>query len=48
MASRLLGQHRGGLLDPVETVFDGIDQALAAFNALFDGSSMGRTLVRLG
>ena len=40
--------HRGGLLDPVETVFDGIDQALAAFNALFDGSSMGRTLVRLG
>ena len=40
--------HRAGLLDPVETVFDGIDQALAAFNALFDGSSMGRTLVRLG
>lgn len=40
--------HRAGLLDPVETVFDGIERALDAFDALFDGSSMGRTLVRLG
>lgn len=39
--------HQAGLLEPVETVFDGIDHALDAFNALFDGSSMGRTLVRL-
>ncbi len=39
--------HQAGLLEPVETVFDGIDHALDAFDALFDGSSMGRTLVRL-
>jgi NADPH-dependent curcumin reductase CurA len=39
--------HREGLLKPVETVLDGIDQARDAFLGLFTGAHLGRTLVRL-
>lgn len=48
LVADMIAWHRAGLLDPVETVFEGIERSLDAFNALFDGSSMGRTLVRLG
>lgn len=48
LVADMIAWHRAGLLDPVETVFEGIECSLDAFNALFDGSSMGRTLVRLG
>jgi len=40
--------HRAGLLKQAETVHDGIDNAVTAFLGLFDGSNLGRTLVRLG
>lgn len=40
--------HKAGLLKPSETVYAGIEQALPAFFGLFDGSNLGRTLVRLG
>lgn len=40
--------HKAGLLKPSETIYDGIEQALPAFFGLFDGSNLGRTLVRLG
>ena len=39
--------HREGLLKPVETVLEGIDQAVDAFLGLFTGASLGRTLVKL-
>ena len=39
--------HGEGLLRPVETVLEGIDQAVDAFLGLFTGASMGRTLVKL-
>ena len=39
---------REGLLRSTETVHDGIENALPAFYSLFDGTNMGRTLVRLG
>lgn len=40
--------YKAGLLRQSETIHDGIDNAVAAFLGLFDGSNMGRTLVRLG
>ena len=40
--------HRAGLLNQAETVLEGIDNAVTAFLGLFDGSNLGRTLVRLG
>lgn len=44
----MMAWHRAGLLKPAETIHDGIDHALDAFFGLFDGSNLGRTLVRLG
>ncbi|MCB2078937.1 MAG: NADP-dependent oxidoreductase [Novosphingobium sp.] len=40
--------HKAGLLTQTDTVHDGIDNAVSAFLGLFDGSNLGRTLVRLG
>lgn len=40
--------HQAGLLNQAETVHEGLDNAVAAFLGLFDGSNLGRTLVRLG
>lgn len=40
--------HRAGLMKSAETVHEGIDNALTAFNGLFSGDNLGRTLVRLG
>ncbi|MFM5931968.1 MAG: NADP-dependent oxidoreductase [Novosphingobium sp.] len=39
--------HAAGLIRQSETVHDGIDNALAAFNGLFSGANLGRTLVKL-
>ena len=38
---------RSGILRPVETIDDGLAQALAAFVRLFQGANMGKSLVRL-
>lgn len=40
--------HRAGLLNQAETIHEGIENAVTAFLGLFDGSNLGRTLVRLG
>ncbi|MCB2047489.1 MAG: NADP-dependent oxidoreductase [Novosphingobium sp.] len=40
--------HKAGLLKQADTVREGIDNAVGAFLGLFDGSNLGRTLVRLG
>jgi len=40
--------HKAGLLRQTETIHEGIDNGVAAFLSLFDGSNMGRTLVKLG
>lgn len=40
--------HRAGLINAAETAYDGIDNTPAAFDGLFDGDNLGRTLVRLG
>lgn len=39
--------HAQGLIRQAETVHDGIDRALAAFDGLFSGANLGRTLVKL-
>ena len=44
----MIAWHRAGLIAQTETIHDGIDNALTAFLGLFDGSNLGRTLVRLG
>ena len=40
--------HAAGLIRQSETVHDGIEHALDAFDGLFTGANLGRTLVRLG
>lgn len=40
--------HEAGLIRQAETVHEGIENALAAFNGLFSGDNLGRTLVKLG
>lgn len=40
--------HGAGRLTQAETVHDGLPRALDAFNGLFDGSGLGKTLVRIG
>jgi len=40
--------HRAGLLKGAETVHEGIEHALDAFDGLFSGEGLGRTLVKLG
>ncbi|MEZ5735543.1 MAG: NADP-dependent oxidoreductase [Novosphingobium sp.] len=40
--------HKAGLLQLTDTVHEGIGDAVSAFLGLFDGSNLGRTLVRLG
>ena len=40
--------HEAGQLTQAETVYDGIDRALDAFNGLFNGEGLGKMLVRLG
>lgn len=40
--------HAAGLIVQVETVHDGIERSLDAFNGLFSGDNLGRTLVKLG
>lgn len=40
--------HAAGQLRQAETVYDGIDRALDAFNGLFNGEGLGKMLVRLG
>jgi NADPH-dependent curcumin reductase CurA len=40
--------HAAGLINQVETVHDGIERSLDAFNGLFNGDNLGRTLVKLG
>lgn len=40
--------HKDGLIREAETVHDGIENALSAFNGLFNGENLGRTLVKLG
>jgi len=44
----MIAWHAAGLIEPAETVYDGIERALDAFNGLFSGEGMGKTLVRLG
>lgn len=39
--------HAAGLIRQAETVHEGIENALNAFNGLFSGANMGRTLVKL-
>jgi NADPH-dependent curcumin reductase CurA len=43
----MVAWHRGGLIEQAETVHQGIDNALHAFNGLFSGDNLGRTLVKL-
>ncbi len=40
--------HAAGELTQAETVHEGLAAALDAFNGLFDGSGLGKTLVRIG
>lgn len=40
--------HAAGLIRQAETVHHGIENAFEAFNGLFSGANLGRTLVRLG
>jgi NADPH-dependent curcumin reductase CurA len=40
--------HADGLINQVETVHEGIEHSVDAFNGLFTGDNLGRTLVRLG
>jgi NADPH-dependent curcumin reductase CurA len=40
--------HAAGLIGQVETVHEGIERSLDAFNGLFTGDNLGRTLVKLG
>lgn len=39
--------HAEGLIRQAETVHEGIERSLDAFNGLFSGANMGRTLVKL-
>ncbi|CAN5153918.1 NADP-dependent oxidoreductase [soil metagenome] len=39
--------HDAGLIQQAETVYNGIDSALDAFDGLFNGKNLGRTLVKL-
>lgn len=41
------GHFQAGRLKSLETVMDGIDQAVAAFIGLFDGKNVGKMIVRL-
>ena len=40
--------HAAGRIESAETVYEGIERALDAFNGLFTGEGMGKTLVKLG
>jgi NADPH-dependent curcumin reductase CurA len=40
--------HADGLINQVETVHEGIEHSVDAFNGLFTGDNLGRTLVKLG
>lgn len=40
--------HAAGLIAQAETVYEGIERSLDAFNGLFTGANLGRTLVKLG
>jgi NADPH-dependent curcumin reductase CurA len=40
--------HKAGLIQQAETVHNGIGRSLDAFNGLFSGDNLGRTLVKLG
>jgi len=44
----MIAWHEAGLIRQAETVHEGIENALAAFNGLFSGDNLGRTLVKLG
>nr|WP_219822614.1 NADP-dependent oxidoreductase [Sphingomonas montanisoli] len=39
--------HAAGLLTPAETVYEGLDRSLEAFDGLFDGSGLGKMLVKI-
>jgi NADPH-dependent curcumin reductase CurA len=39
--------YESGQLPPAETIYDGIENALAAFHGLFTGDNLGRSIVRL-
>jgi hypothetical protein len=41
------GYLRAGTLKSKETVVSGIDQAVTAFMGLFDGTNVGKMIVRL-
>ena len=45
--SDMTAWHAAGLIRQAETVHHGIDQAFAAFDGLFTGANLGRTLVKL-
>jgi NADPH-dependent curcumin reductase CurA len=40
--------HADGLINQMETVHEGIENSVDAFNGLFTGDNLGRTLVKLG
>ena len=40
--------HAAGLITQAETVYERIERSLDAFNGLFTGANLGRTLVKLG
>ncbi|SFR89154.1 hypothetical protein SAMN05192580_1591 [Sphingomonas jatrophae] len=40
--------HAAGQLEQVETVYEGLDRSLDAFNGLFNGEGLGKMLVKLG
>lgn len=46
--SDMIAWHKAGLIRQAETVHEGIENALTAFNGLFSGDNLGRTLVKLG
>ena len=41
------GHFQSGRLKSLETVVDGLDQAVAAFIGLFDGKNVGKMVVRV-
>ena len=40
--------HAAGQISQAETIYDGIERSIDAFNGLFSGDNLGRTLVKLG
>ena len=47
MVEQMTAWNVAGQMASAETVYDGIDKALDAFNGLFTGANIGRTMVKL-